>query len=75
MSVYGSEDGVLNMENYEANKVNLPEDYTEVVIEGGCHAYFGDYGAQDGDGVPAISAEEQWDITAQAVAEFMLKNE
>ena len=75
LSVYGSEDGVLNMENYEANKVNLPEDYTEVVIEGGCHAYFGAYGAQEGDGVPAISAEEQWDITAQAVAEFMLKNE
>ena len=71
LSVYGSEDSVLNMENYVANKANLPEDYTEVVIEGGCHAYFGAYGAQDGDGEPSISAEQQWEITAQAVAEFV----
>ncbi len=71
LSVYGSEDGVLNMEKYEANKVNLPEDYTEVVIEGGCHAYFGAYGAQDGDGEPSISAEQQWEMTAQAIAEFV----
>ena len=71
LSVYGSEDGVLNMENYVANKANLPEDYTEVVIEGGCHAYFGAYGTQDGDGEPSISAEQQWEITAQAVAEFV----
>ena len=71
LSVYGSEDGVLNMENYEANKVNLPEGYTEVVIEGGCHAYFGAYGAQDGDGEPSISAEQQWEMTAQAIAEFV----
>ena len=71
LSVYGSEDGVLNMENYVANKANLPEHYTEIVIEGGCHAYFGAYGAQDGDGKPSISAEQQWEITAQAVAEFV----
>ena len=71
LSIYGSGDGVLNMEKYEANKVNLPEDYTEVVIEGGCHAYFGAYGAQDGDGEPSISAEQQWEMTAQAIAEFV----
>ena len=74
LSVYGSADGVLNMESYAANKVNLPEDYTEVVIEGGCHAYFGAYGAQDGDGEPSISAEQQWEMTAQAIAEFVKDN-
>ena len=71
LSIYGSEDSVLNMEKYEENKANLPEDYTEVVIGGGCHAYFGAYGTQDGDGEPSISAEQQWEITAQAVAEFV----
>ena len=71
LSVYGSEDGVLNMENYEANKVNLPEDYTEVVIEGGCHAYFGDYGAQKGDGVPTVSRQQQIAITADAIAAML----
>lgn len=73
LSVYGSEDHVLNMEQYEANRENLPADYTELIIDGGCHAYFGAYGAQDGDGIPTISAEEQREITAQAIAEFVLK--
>ena len=58
-AAYGSEDGVLNREKYEADRINLPQDTTETVIDGGCHAGFGSYGAQKGDGVPVISAEEQ----------------
>ncbi len=64
ISVYGSEDGVLNSEKYAENISNLPQGYGELVIEGGCHAWFGDYGAQDGDGSPTITAAEQWKITA-----------
>ncbi len=71
LSVYGSEDKVLNKENYEEDKANLPEDFTEVVIEGGCHAYFGMYGAQDGDGTPSISNEEQIEATVDAVMAFL----
>ena len=67
LSIYGSEDLVMNREKYSANKTNLPEDFTEIVIEGGCHAYFGMYGAQDGDGTPAITPEEQIRITTDAV--------
>ena len=67
MSIYGSEDKVLNKEKYDANKCNLPADFTEVVIEGGCHAYFGMYGAQNGDGIPSISGEEQIGATLDAV--------
>ena len=66
LSVYGSEDRVLNRENYESNKTNLPEGFSEVVLEGGCHAYFGMYGAQDGDGVPTITQEEQIALTVDA---------
>ena len=73
LSIYGSEDRVLNMEKYEENRANLPADYTELIIDGGCHAYFGAYGAQEGDGVPTITAETQWDITAQAIAQFVKK--
>ena len=51
-STYGSEDGVLNREKYEADRTNLPQDTTETVIDGGCHAGFGSYGAQKGDGTP-----------------------
>ncbi|MBQ9802862.1 MAG: alpha/beta hydrolase [Clostridia bacterium] len=71
LSVYGSEDRVMNKEKYDKNKANLPQGFTEVVIDGGCHAYFGMYGAQDGDGVPTISNEEQIAQTAAAIADLM----
>ena len=71
LSVYGSEDGVLNRENYEENRKNLPNGFREIVIEGGCHAYFGMYGAQEGDGLPSITNAEQIRITANAIAEMM----
>ena len=70
LSVYGSEDGVLNRESYEKNWSNLPADTTEVVLDGGCHAQFGSYGPQDGDGIPSISGEEQVRQTAEAIAAF-----
>lgn len=56
-SIYGSNDGVLNMEKYSEYKLNLPENTIEAVIDGGCHAFFGNYGTQDGDGTPTITAE------------------
>ena len=59
LSVYGSEDGVLNREKYEKYRPNLPADVRETVIDGGCHAYFGAYGAQKGDGTPTVTREEQ----------------
>ena len=70
-AAYGSEDGVLNREKYEADRINLPQDTTEAVIDGGCHAGFGSYGAQKGDGTPTISAEEQQRQTADALAAWM----
>ncbi len=70
LSVYGSEDTVLNREKYDENKANLPEDFAESVIEGGCHAFFGMYGAQDGDGTPSITNEEQIYRTAELIAEL-----
>ena len=58
-AAYGSEDGVLNREKYEADRINLPQDTTETVIDGGCHAGFGSYGAQKGDGAPVISGNSR----------------
>ena len=71
LSVYGSEDKVLNKDNYLECKENLPKDFTEFVIEGGCHAYFGVYGEQAGDGTPTISNVEQIQMTVEQVADFM----
>ena len=71
LSVFGSEDKVMNREKYEDNKSNLPSDFTEFIIDGGCHAYFGMYGAQDGDGMPAITNEEQIRITVENILNIM----
>ena len=71
LSIYGSEDKVMNYENYEEYLVNLPEDSEELIIEGGCHAYFGMYGDQEGDGNPTITNEEQIQITAKKIVDFI----
>lgn len=67
-SIYGSEDGILDMEKYEQYKANLPSYIIEKVIDGGCHSYFADYGIQKGDGQPSISMEEQIKIAADFVS-------
>ncbi len=59
LSIYGSEDQVLNHAKYEKNRSNLPKDFTEYVIEGGNHAQYGFYGEQKGDGTATIRAQEQ----------------
>jgi pimeloyl-ACP methyl ester carboxylesterase len=71
LSIRGSNDEVINMEKYKENLSNFPEDYQEVVIEGGCHAYFGDYGSQAKDGTPTITVEEQNDITVKSMLDLM----
>lgn len=70
ISVYGSEDKVLNMEKYKDNRGNLPSGFTEFIIEGGCHSYFGSYGRQDGDGEPSVSMEEQVRQTVDVFVEL-----
>ncbi len=75
LSIYGSEDGVLNRRKYEKYKKNLPENYTEYVIEGGNHAGYGNYGEQKGDGCAAISDKEQkQQVVDQVIAKWGGKN-
>lgn len=71
LSIYGTEDNVLNIEKYNKYFSNLPADTTELIIEGGNHAQFGCYGQQDGDGQAIIADTLQWDITVNAITEFM----
>lgn len=71
LSIYGSEDRVLDREAFEQAKAKLPSDVTERIIAGGCHAGFGMYGAQDGDGTPAITSGEQIRVTADMIADWI----
>lgn len=73
LSLYGSADGVLNMEKYGQYRSNLPADTMEAVIQGGNHAQFGSYGPQDGDGAASVSAEEQLAQTISAISDLILK--
>lgn len=73
VSLYGSEDGVLNMDKVEAGRDYMPRDYTEICIEGGNHAQFGNYGAQKGDGIASISREEQQNQTVEAIYKMMME--
>lgn len=73
LSIYGSEDGVLNRENYKKYKPNLPEDFEEVVIDGANHAGFGSYGEQKGDKEHKkdMPPEDQKEKTAREICRFI----
>jgi pimeloyl-ACP methyl ester carboxylesterase len=59
LSMYGTRDGLSTPTKIAESRALLPADAMFVAIEGGNHAQFGWYGVQSGDGVAAISREEQ----------------
>ena len=70
ISVYGSEDLVLNREKAAAGAAFAPDAFFEREIQGGNHAQFGDYGPQKGDGTASVSPREQ----QSAAAEFIVSS-
>ena len=70
LSIYGSEDKVLQKDAYNNAKSNFPKNFEEVVIAGGNHAYYGNYGEQSGDGKATITREKQQDDTVSAIVAF-----
>jgi len=74
LSIYGSEDRIMNRDKYNESLQMLSDDFTEFVIEGANHAQFGMYGEQDGDGKATISNEEQIRISSELIADFILDN-
>lgn len=69
--IYGENDGVLNREKLAENEPNLPADAQTMVITGGDHAGFADYGPQSGDGEATISSADQQSQTAEAIVAAM----
>lgn len=74
LQIYGTEDGVMNRTSFEKYAPNLPASTDIQVINGGCHAWFGCYGVQDGDGTPSISAHDQQQITAQLIEKMIIQS-
>jgi dienelactone hydrolase len=63
ISIYGSNDQVLNLDLLEQYSKNLPSSSRKKIITGMNHAQFGAYGVQRGDGPAQVSlqiAQENW---------------
>ncbi len=68
LSISGSNDGLTTPDKIAASKSLLPPTARYATVEGGVHAFFGDYGEQPGDGEPGITREwAQKQITAESV--------
>jgi len=70
LSIYGSNYMAGEQKFVETSTLN-PADTQYVVIEGGNHAQFGDYGPQPGDNEATISRAEQQSQTVQAIVLFL----
>jgi hypothetical protein len=70
LSIYGTLD-MAGMEKFDESRALLPADTTWVVIEGGNHARFGDYGFQPGDNMATISAADQQMQVVDATVAFL----
>ena len=66
LAIYGTEDVQLDLTKLESTANQLE-------IWGGNHAYFGNYGEQEGDGVASISREEQQSIAVKTIIAFIEK--
>ena len=70
ISIYGDKDGVLNMNSYKNSFKYNSKQFKEVIIPGGNHANFGDYGFQKGDNESDISMDEQIAYVVHALTFF-----
>ena len=71
LSVYGSNDGVLNHESYDESKSLIKGNFTEFVIDGGNHAQFGNYGIQTDDGQANITPQDQQNQCVNEILSFI----
>lgn len=69
--IYGSNDNILNKNQYDENKKFLPNNYTEYIIQGGNHAQYAYYGIQSGDGKANITTNNQIKETVDEIISFM----
>jgi len=70
ISIYGTND-MAGMAIFDEKKPLLTADAQYVVIQGGNHAQFGDYGPQPGDNEATISRADQQTQVVHATLEFL----
>lgn len=72
LSIYGTND-MAGMAKFDETKSLLVADARYVVIQGGNHAQFGDYGPQPGDNEATISRADQQAQVVQATTDFLME--
>ena len=70
LSIYGTND-MAGMAKFDETKSLLTADAKYVVMDGGNHAQFGDYGPQPGDNAATISRADQQAQVVSAVVSFL----
>jgi hypothetical protein len=70
ISIYGTQD-IGSADVFENKRPLLPMDVEFVIIQGGNHAQFGDYGVQPGDHEATISRVDQQKQAVDATAQFL----
>jgi hypothetical protein len=74
-SIYGTLDGVADLETIGSSSALLPPEAVFEPIEGGNHAQFGWYGDQPGDNPASISRDDQQELALQSVLEILAELE
>ncbi len=72
LSIYGTRD-MAGMDKFKETSLLLPATTEYVVLDGGNHAQFGDYGLQPGDKEATISRTEQQAQVVNATVNFLQK--
>jgi hypothetical protein len=70
-SVSGDRDTLSTPADVAASRERLPPDTEFTVVPGAVHAFFGDYGPQTGDGVPATTRAEAQRRIVEATQRFV----
>lgn len=68
LAIFGTQDMILDKTKLNGTKNKLE-------IDGGNHAYFGDYGEQKGDGAAIITRNEQQEQTVEAIVKFVFQED
>ena len=70
-SVSATNDGLTTPADVEASRATLPPSTVFTAVEGGVHAFFGDYGAQAGDGTASVDRTSAQRQIVDATVQFM----
>lgn len=71
LTITGSKDKVINKDKAEEAKEDYPSDTKHITLDGGNHAYYGEYGMQSGDGDATISPQQQRQQTVNYIFEWI----